>query len=205
LEHLPDTMKVKTGSGGFHAYFKTTKAKSLVVNQRNTDGSLNRVYDIQATGKQVLIAGCKHPNGKQYAQINDLKPSEVGFQYFLNEVDKMCQKHGWERKENIQKRLIKDSGLTPLLVRDIKTVVDIKKYPFKISDILNSMNIPAISGQGVSNSPLHEDSANKRCFSYNDSKNIWNDYHLGQGGTIRKLLYLLKKANKLPKRISEDC
>jgi len=64
---LPDTFRVKTGSGGTHNYFFSPEYTEKIV---LTDGT-KHYGEVQGQGSQVVGAGSTHPNGKQYEKLND--------------------------------------------------------------------------------------------------------------------------------------
>ncbi len=75
LEHehgkLPDTLTVKTGSGGFHYYFKLPES-----GLGNSTGSLPPGIDIRGQGGQVCAPPSIHKNGNTYEWI-DSEPGET--------------------------------------------------------------------------------------------------------------------------------
>ncbi len=62
---VPDTVSVKTGSGGTHLYFKFPKGADI----RNSSNKVGRGIDIRAVNGQVVAPGSLHPNGEFYSWL----------------------------------------------------------------------------------------------------------------------------------------
>jgi hypothetical protein len=66
---LPETLEVKTGSGGRHLYFKWPAGRQLK-NRKDLRGALNqkmRGIDVRADGGYVVLPPSGHPSGTTYA------------------------------------------------------------------------------------------------------------------------------------------
>lgn len=70
---LPETVRVLTGGGGYHLYFKLPVGREL----RNSTGKLGDGLDIRATGGFVVAPPSLHPNGRCYEFKAGFGPDEV--------------------------------------------------------------------------------------------------------------------------------
>jgi hypothetical protein len=65
-----DTLKVRTGSGGFHFFFEYPKGLDL----RNTAGKIAPGIDTRANGGYVVLPSSKHVSGNRYELLDDARP-----------------------------------------------------------------------------------------------------------------------------------
>jgi len=65
-----DTLKVRTGSGGFHFFFEYPKGRDL----RNTAGKIAPGIDTRANGGYVVLPSSKHVSGNRYELLDDARP-----------------------------------------------------------------------------------------------------------------------------------
>lgn len=70
---VPNTVSVKTGSGGTHLYFVYPKGKDI----RNSSNKIGKGIDIRGNGGQVVSPGSIHPNGTTYEWINSPATTKV--------------------------------------------------------------------------------------------------------------------------------
>ena len=71
-EMLEDNMSVQTGSGGYHVYFKLPDECDYKLLKEILECYPG--IEFKRKGRQVLCAGCKHPNGKYYKWVTKRKP-----------------------------------------------------------------------------------------------------------------------------------
>jgi putative DNA primase/helicase len=64
-----DTLKVRTGSGGFHFFFEYPKGLDL----RNTAGKIAPGIDTRANGGYVVLPSSKHVSGNRYELLDDVR------------------------------------------------------------------------------------------------------------------------------------
>lgn len=64
-----DTLKVRTGSGGFHFFFEYPKGLDL----RNTAGKIAPGIDTRANGGYVVLPSSKHASGNRYELLDDVR------------------------------------------------------------------------------------------------------------------------------------
>ncbi len=60
-EKLPDTLRLRTGSGGWHILFKAPEGRNI-----GNRAGIAPGIDIRGRGGQIVGPGSIHPNGKQY-------------------------------------------------------------------------------------------------------------------------------------------
>jgi hypothetical protein len=70
---LPQTFRVRTGSGGEHIYFRHPGGERLP----NTAGTLGQGVDTRGDGGYVVAAGSVHDNGNHYEVTTDLEPAPL--------------------------------------------------------------------------------------------------------------------------------
>lgn len=71
---LPDTVKVHTGGGGSHYYFRYPKDVEI----RNSAGKLGAGLDVRGDGGYIVAPPSIHPNGRVYAVVSEIrKPAEA--------------------------------------------------------------------------------------------------------------------------------
>lgn len=78
LGQLPETLKVETGTGGYHLYFKYPADRHIksIANHPN----LGRGLDVKAHGGFVIAPGCLHKCGKRYKVHDDSSiDAEIAF------------------------------------------------------------------------------------------------------------------------------
>jgi len=71
LGDLPETLKVRTGSGGYHLYFKRD------ITLGNTANKLGKCIDTRGDGGYVVAPGSNHKSGGTYEWINELEPAQL--------------------------------------------------------------------------------------------------------------------------------
>ena len=151
LPQLPKTLMQKSGSGGLHLIYKTDTPESFKI----LDDEKNTLADIQGQGKQIIISPSVHPNGKQYAFINDLDIN------FIPIAELKALFSDYLKTKKIQK---KNSLVKPDLVTILKRYnVDTSKNPTQC--------------------PWH-DSKGGKCFSYRENEQYFNCFHCGKGGDV---------------------
>lgn len=73
---LPETLRVKTGSGGYHLYYKNSAGKDI----RNSVSKLSKGIDIRGYGGYVVLPPSIHPNGNSYEWENEIPLSEFPYE-----------------------------------------------------------------------------------------------------------------------------
>ena len=63
---LFETYAVKTGSGGYHLYYRIPNAKKVIIH----DTDKKHLGELQCMGQYVVSPGSIHPNGNYYQHIN---------------------------------------------------------------------------------------------------------------------------------------
>ena len=73
-DQLPDTLRIKTGGGGYHNYFFCKDCKNKIVLTSD-----KHYGEIQSWGSQCVGVGSIHPNGNTYEITNNSKIAEISF------------------------------------------------------------------------------------------------------------------------------
>ena len=68
---LPATLRVKTGGGGWHYYFRMPNAIEI----KNSEKLVGSYIDVRGTGGYVVGAGSNHASGTDYTWDNCIQPS----------------------------------------------------------------------------------------------------------------------------------
>lgn len=71
--HLPPTLTVKTGNGGWHHYYRFPEGRVI----RNSAGVIGIHLDIRAEGGYVVAPPSLHPNANNYEWLDALSPSDL--------------------------------------------------------------------------------------------------------------------------------
>ena len=109
------TKAARTGSGGFHLYYRIPNAKKVILN--DVDG--NHLGELQCTGQYVVSPPSIHPNGYPYAWLNHIDVAEVGS---VEEVLKPFQGKikPWYTVQHVSRNsIVRDDPLSMVDVRDI--------------------------------------------------------------------------------------
>lgn len=85
---LPDTFRVRTGSGGTHNYFFCPEHLDKIVLSQGS----KHFGEVQGIGSQVVGSGSVHPNGRQYEKINENSIASITKSELFSLVDKFRDK-----------------------------------------------------------------------------------------------------------------
>lgn len=114
-----DTFAVKTGSGGYHLYYKIKDAKKVIF----FDEDNTHLGELQCTGQYVVSHGCTHPNGRKYVALNPDTPIlEVTYDEILDLFRGKCRITGEKKKQEPvfrEFRVSKDDPLSKVAVEDV--------------------------------------------------------------------------------------
>lgn len=151
---LPRTLTQRSGSGGHHLFYITDDAQSFKIMDENK----RTLADIQGEGKQIIVSPSTHPNGNKYEFINS---EPIAFlplaqlKALFAEYLKVDWPKGTVYSDEIDK---------PDLVSTMSQYgVDVSKNPTAC--------------------PWHSSKGGK-CFSYNESKGLFNCFHCGKAGDV---------------------
>ena len=100
---LPETFRVRTGSGGCHDYYFCEELKKKLV--LTTD---KHYGEVQSFGTQVIGPGSLHPNGKDYEVEKDLEIATITIQELTNAIKQFMPEV--KAKEDRAQREIGDYG-----------------------------------------------------------------------------------------------
>jgi len=161
---LPETFKVKTGSGGTHNYFfclDTTKRVLSTVEK----GVETHYGEVQGKGSQVVGPGSIHPNGNRYEVVNDAEIANISPEQLL-----MAIKPFMKEVQQIEEDSYKES----------------KDFGFPL-DNLSVTSIWGLSGlkkrgnEYFGEHPVHGSDGGMN-FWINPLKNTWHCFRCGSGG-----------------------
>jgi len=83
-----ETRAVKTGSGGYHLYYKVPNAKKVIIH----DTSKTHLGELQCLGQYVVVPPSVHPNGNHYQWINpDCPIQEISQEELLEPFRGKCK------------------------------------------------------------------------------------------------------------------
>ena len=168
LNKLPDTLKIKTGSGLLHLYYFSDATESFKI----FDEDMNTLADVQGEGKQVVGAGSIHPNGNPYEIFENKDISFINYselKAILMVHDKKPKKEKQEQKE-----YIKEIDIDENFVDIAKSRVSIENILFwiGIDTSLNPTQCPFHSSKGGKCLGFQRNVAH--CFHCDDSWNIFS-------------------------------
>jgi len=121
-KELPETFRVKTGSGGCHDYFMCEELKKKLI--LTTD---KHYGEVQSFGTQVVAPGSIHPNGSNYTVEKDLEIATITIQELTNAI-KPFMSEVKEREERAQREITDygDSDINTLNIEDIMSTSGFK-------------------------------------------------------------------------------
>jgi hypothetical protein len=178
MQQLPPTFTVKTGKGLKHLYFFTDKRPESF---KGFDEDMNTLFDVQGEGKQVVGAGCLHPNGNRYEVINNTDIASIGFselKAILCPFDRKPKKEEPKKKEYPNERHIEDNFL-----EDLKRRISIK-------EVLSYIGVN--TSRNPTQCPFHNSSGGK-CLGFKEE--VAHCFHCDGSWNIFSLVTEYKKCN----------
>ena len=164
-DKLPATFTVRTGSGGRHYYYIIPDLKKKIVLRRGE----KHYGEIQFSGAQVLGAGSKHPNGRNYKIINNTIIMEIPYK----DIE-------WALGEFMESKFLSNN------IAKSGVDLDISKVAATIKG-LDRYGENALQGAH----PVHG-STNGMNFRIDLDKNLWHCFRCGSGGDTISLIALLE-------------
>lgn len=166
-EILPETFKVRTGSGGVHNYYIVPGLQNKIILETKLIGTDVSWHwgEVQWKGQQVIGPGSLHPNGKIYEPINELPIVTLTPEQLLSAIQPFMK----ETKE-----------------AEISKEAEIKNYGSAIDD-LSVASIWGTAGLKQHNNeyygchPIHGSEGGSN-FWINPSKNTWHCFRHDSGG-----------------------
>ncbi len=158
---LPETLTSKTGSGGYHYFFKMPRGKII----KNKVGFLPGL-DIRSTGGYVVVPPSIHENGKRYKWRNELPIAEAPKCLLDLIVTKKAAP--WERQNIVPKPVPQEAQ-----TMTSKSTIERASLYLKKCE-------PAIQGSGGHNALLVACNAMVNGFSLSDTDALsllWNEYN----------------------------
>ncbi len=125
---LPTTYKVKTGGDGIHYYFFIPGLKNKLILSEMEDGKEIHLGEVQSHGTQVVGPGSRHPNGKNYQEINQIPITEIKLEELMSAIGEFT-KASLEATENYEYEKKENSGdsINDMSVTDIWGTAGLKK------------------------------------------------------------------------------
>lgn len=161
---LFETYAVKTGSGGYHLYYRIPGAKKVIIfDKENT-----HLGELQCTGQYVVCPPSIHPNGKNYQNINpgveilDISQEEVlsPFRGVCRLSDELVQP-----KINWVPSGLQDDPFAKVRVEDV--------WRAKVNDVRGN--------QLFCTNPMHGSDTGHNLV-INPGKNVWKCWRCNSGG-----------------------
>lgn len=177
VEHeLPNTFKVKTGSGGTHNYFFIPNFKQKIILNLD-DEKHTHLGEVQSYGTQVVGVGSVHPNGNYYEALNDLPIATL-------EVEKLL-----ELMKHFMKQEIKQAQTQVMTeIRDYGINSDINLIP--ITRIMSISGFKrAKNGELFGTNPWHGSESGVNTW-INESKNVAFCFRCNSGISTVKAIAL---------------
>jgi len=156
---LPRTFTVTSGSKGKHYYYICADLEKPL---RLKDINGSNLGDIQGIGKQVVGAGCIHPNGSEYFVSNECEIAEV-------------------RSENI-KFAFKDYLCDTSKVERYEQRI---KHDLNVTDVIPMGNLKRRGDEYQGAHPVHGSEGGNN-FTVNPIKNVWHCFRHDSGGDALK-------------------
>ena len=175
---LPETFKVRTGSGKAHYYYTCTDARACALSSGDRHIGDIRAISSKGTYTQVVAPGSIHPDtGKPYVVENDTDISQVTWIQIQMALGAFMKKSIKQRAESIA-REEKGYGDFPINVVDI---VPPDKYDLKQS-----------GDEFYGCHPVHGSERTMRNFWINPKKNVWHCFRHNVGGGPISLIAMLE-------------
>ena len=159
-----ETYAVKTGSGGYHLYYRIPNAKKVIIHD------LNKVHigELQCLGQYVVAAGSIHPNGNYYQHINPgTEILEISQEEVLSPFRGVCK---------LSDELVKPT------IRWVST--DTTEDPFakvSVEDVWNAKVNEVRGDQMFCTHPLHGSGTGHNLVIH-PGKNLWKCWRCNSGG-----------------------
>lgn len=85
-KELPETLRVRTGSGGTHNYYFIPALKSKIIMTTTLGDREVHWGEVQSHGTQVIGPGSVHPNGNLYEIINNTHIAEINLAQLTSSI-----------------------------------------------------------------------------------------------------------------------
>lgn len=156
-EHLPPTLKVRTGGGGIHYYYYCPDLKQPI---RLTSKNAGDLGDVQSYGKQCVAPNCIHPNGKIYEieaheEIKEILAEQIRFA-----LREFTEKPRLEFKASVEGKAVKD---------------------LTMGKVVDLANLKQHGEEYYGANPIHGSKGGMN-FWVNPSKDVWHCFRCDSGG-----------------------
>lgn len=161
-----ETRAVKTGSGGYHLYYKTTNAKKVVIH----DKLGKHLGELQAIGTYVVYPPSIHPNGNTYRWINPDTPiQEITQEELLSPFRGKCK--------------LSDELSQPRVKWVPTGITDDPLSRVSVEDAWDARVNNESNGQLFCTHPVHGSKTGSNLV-INPSKGAWKCWRCGSGGGV---------------------
>lgn len=166
---LPKTFTVRSGRGRLHKYYICSNAENMKI----LDKDKKTLCDIQADRKQVVIPPSIHPNGNEYYVVDESEIANID----MSEIKALFYNY-------IPKDKITFTTRTDSSTQFIKNAVSFER-------LLKDFGIDV--GGNPTMCPLGHASQGKKCFSFDDNKQVAYCFHCEWGGDVISLVQEIEK------------
>jgi len=165
--NLPDTFKVRTGSGGSHFYFTVDDFYKPI---RLLDDGNKNVGDIQWEGKQVVGPTSLHPNSNKYEIENNSNIKNISSEDIKDVLEPWIIKDKKEGDDRVNKDFMENNKNQNGSI-----------YSLSVADVVNLGGMEKIGYEYRGAHPVHGSTTGKN-FTINISKNTWHCFRHSCGG-----------------------
>lgn len=162
---LPETYRVKTGSGGTHNYYFIKDLDQKLILELDDKTHLG---EVQWKGQQVVGPGSIHPSGRTYQECNRKPIAEISaslvynsFKPFIKQIKEAEEEKEFERKE----------------IKDNHSEID----DLNVTDIFGTSGLKKQGEEYYGSHPVHGSNGGMN-FWINPLKNIWHCFRCQSGG-----------------------
>lgn len=150
--------------------------------ERMPDGKPGTMLlELRARDSGVLGPGSTHPNGNRYISLNSEPIREANYEELINIMHQIASGEKVYAKRELVPFPVSSAGMDA-----------VRRYAqkVKISDLLRARGIEAYGN--LCECPFHA-SMRGHCFSFDDTRGVWNCFHCRAGGSVIKLHRLLSE------------
>lgn len=157
---LPETFRVKTGSGGYHDYFLCDNVPKIVLEENG-----DHLGELQGLGSQVVGAGSIHPNGNRYEVVRDVPLARVTLEQLKSALAQFVK----VRPESVEPTVYSTLSV------NVAEVVSKNAKLRKRGDEYQGEH------------PVHGSDTGMN-FCINPGKNVWHCFRHNTGGSVFELI-----------------
>jgi len=163
--NLPETLTVKTGSGGTHSYFFIPDLKEKIILTNKRKGEEKHWGEVQSHGTQVVGPESLHPNGNKYEVIIDKPIKKISMEQLINTIKPYMKEIQESEEQAIEEK--KEIG---------ETIDDLS-----VSSIFGTAGLKKHGDEYFGPHPVHGSTGGCN-FWINPLKNTWSCFRCHSGG-----------------------